>query len=148
MNDRLSITKLIRLDVACRLVNEVLQGRKVRQGLFGRFPVERAQGETVVLALPDGELHREAGKREELVRSVEIRIVFSVAALHFIVVAGRVRTDEFVLDAESGKGFLKESRAVGFGTVQPVGELRTVAGLDALNGIGKFLNNMAKENTG
>ena len=120
----------------------------MRQDLFGRFPVERAQGEIVVLALPDSELSREVGKREELVRSVEILIVFSMTALHFTVVAGRVRTDEFVLDAEFGKVFFKESRAVGFGTVQPVGELRTVVGLDALNGIGKFLNNMAQEYTG
>ena len=126
----------------------MLQRRKVRQDLFGRFPVERAQGEIVVLALPDSELSREVGKREELVRSIEILIIFSMTALHFTVVAGRVRTDEFVLDAEFGKGFLKESRAVGFGTVQPVGELRTVIGLDALNGIGKFLNNMAQEYTG
>ena len=83
----------------------MLQRRKVRQDLFGRFPVERAQGEIVVLALPDSELSREVGKREELVRSIEILIIFSMTALHFTVVAGRVRTDEFVLDAEFGNAF-------------------------------------------
>ena len=60
----------------------MLQRRKVRQDLFGRFPVERAQGEIVALALPDSELSREVGKREELVRSIEILIIFSMTALH------------------------------------------------------------------
>ena len=81
-------------------------------------------------------------------RSVEILIVFAVTALNFAVVAGRIRADEFVLDTEFGKSLLKECGTIGFGIVQPVGKLRTVVGLDTLNGIREFLNNMAKEDVG
>lgn len=100
------------------------------------------------MALPEGKLRREVGEREEPVRSVEFLIVFAVTAFNLAVVAGSVRPYEFVLDTEFGKGFLKERRTVRFGIVQPVGELRTVVGLDTLNGIGEFLNNMAKEEAG
>ena len=89
----------------------------------GGEPVERTHGEIVVLALPEGKLRREVGEREEPVRSVEFLIVFAVTALNLAVVAGSVRPYEFVLDAEFGKGFLKERRTVRFGIVQPVGEL-------------------------
>ena len=89
------------------------------------------------MALPEGKLRREVGEREE-----------PVTAFNLAVVAGSVRPYEFVLDTEFGKGFLKERRTVRFGIVQPVGELRTVVGLDTLNGIGEFLNNMAKEEAG
>ena len=108
----------------------------------GGEPVERTHGEIVVLALPEGKLRREVGEREEPVRSVEFLIVFAVTALNLAVVAGSVRPYEFVLDTEFGKGFLKERRTVRFGIVQPV------VGLDTLNGIGEFLNNMAKEEAG
>ena len=63
-------------------------------------------------------------------RSVEFLIVFAVTALHFAVVAGCVRPDEFVPDTEFRKDFLKECRTVGFGTVELVGIIRTVVGLN------------------
>ena len=82
------------------------------------------------MALPEGKLRREVGEREEPVRSVEFLIVFAVTALHFAVVVGCVRPDEFVPDTEFRKDFLKECRTVGFGTVEPVGKFRTVVGLN------------------
>lgn len=81
-------------------------------------------------------------------RSIEFLIVFTVAALDLAVVPGRVRADEFVPDTELGKRFLKECRTVGFGAVEPVGELRTIVSLDTRNGIRELLNNMTNENAG
>ena len=71
-----------------------------------------------------------------------------MTAFHLTIVAGRVRTNKLVSDAELGKGFFKEGGTVGFGMVQPVGEFRTVVGLDALDGIGESFHNMAKKNAG
>ena len=81
-------------------------------------------------------------------RSVEFLLVFAVTALHFAVVAGCVRPNEFVPDTEFRKDFLKECSTVGFGTVEPVGIIRTVVGLNTHNGIRKFLNDMTKKDTG
>lgn len=93
-------------------------------------------------------MRREVSEREELVRSVEILIVFAVAALNLAVVARRIRADELMPDTELGKSLLKECRTVGFGAVQPVGELGTVVGLDTFNGVREFRNNMTKEYAG
>lgn len=100
------------------------------------------------MTLPDSELSREIIEREELVRSVKFLVVFAVTALNFTVVPWRIRPDKFVADTELGKCFLKERGTVGFGLVQPVGEFRTVVGLDTRNGIGESFHNMAKKNAG
>ena len=100
------------------------------------------------MPLPEGKLSGKVSEREELVRSIEFFIVLAVAALDLAIVSGCVRADEFVLDAELGKGLLKECRGGGLGTVQPVGELGTVVGLNTRNGIREFLHNMTKEEAG
>ena len=78
----------------------MLQRREARQDLFRGGPVERTQGEIVVLTLPDSELSREIIERIELVRSIEFLIIFAVTALNFAVVPWRIRPDEFMPDAE------------------------------------------------
>ena len=72
---------------------------KKKEGVFRGDPVERTDGEIIVLSLSSGELGLEVGERIELVRSIEFFIVFSVAALYFAIVPGSIRTDGFVPDA-------------------------------------------------
>lgn len=111
------------------------------QSVFFNFLcVGRTHRKIIVIALPDGELRRTVSEREELVRSIELLVVFAVTALNFAVVAGCIRADESVPDTELGKGLLKECKTVGLRTVEPVEKLRTVVGLDTLNSIGEFLH--------
>ena len=58
------------------------------------------------------ELRTKIGKREETVRVVETLLVFAVAALYFAVVAGCVRTDQFVPDPKPCGGQFKTSAFV------------------------------------
>ena len=55
---------------------------------------------------------------------IEPLLVLAVAALNLAVVAGRVRTDELVEDAQLGGGFLKQRRQVPLTARKPVGKLR------------------------
>ena len=55
----------------------------------------------VVSSFTNGKLSFEIIERVETMRGVEFLIVFSVAALYFAVVAGRVRTDEFMANAHT-----------------------------------------------
>ena len=50
------------------------------------------------------ELHTKIGKGEETVGVVETLLVFPVTAFYFAVVAGRIRTDEFVSDSKTCSG--------------------------------------------
>ena len=72
---------------------------KKKEGVFRGDPVERTDGEIVVLPLSSGELGLEVGERIELVRSIEFFIVFSVTALHLAIVPRGIRTNGFVPDA-------------------------------------------------
>ena len=54
------------------------------------------------------ELHTKIGKGEETVGVVETLLVFPVTAFYFAVVAGRIRTDEFVPDAWFSGGSFKQ----------------------------------------
>ena len=74
--------------------------------------------------------------------SVEVFVVFAMAAFNLAVVPWREDTDELVPDTEIVKRFLKESGAHCFRAVHPVSELRAVVRLDALNGEGKLLHAM------
>ena len=73
--------------------------REVEKCLFRGDPVERTDGEIIVLSLASGKLSSEVGERIELVGSVELFVVLAMAALHLAIVAGRVRSDGFVADA-------------------------------------------------
>ena len=72
---------------------------KKKEGVFRGDPVERTDGEIVVLSLSSGELGLEVGERIELVGSIEFFVVLSVAALYFAIVPGSIRTNGFVPDA-------------------------------------------------
>lgn len=72
-----------------------------------------------------------------MVRSVEVLVVFAMAALHLAVVPGSVGLDELVLDAERLQRHLKEGFLVGVLRIESVGKLRAIIRLDTFNGIRK-----------
>ena len=81
-------------------------------------------------------------------RSVELLIVFAVAPFDLTVMPGRAGLDELVPDAKLLAGFLKESQFGGRMTVETVGELKPVVGLDALNGKRELFHTVEKEDSG
>ena len=64
---------------------------------------------------------------------IEPLLVLAVAALNLAVVAGRVRTDELVEDAQLSGSFLKQRRQVPFAARKPVGEFKPVVRLDTFH---------------
>ena len=62
----------------CRFGNELLQ--RGEQDLSRGEPPKRAQGEGVVMALPDGKLLLEVLKRKELMRGVKSLVILAAAA--------------------------------------------------------------------
>ena len=72
--------------------------REKKEGLFRRDPVERTDGEIVVLPLSFGELGLEVGEGKELVGSVKFLVILAVAALNLAIVPRSIRPDGFVAD--------------------------------------------------
>ena len=66
-------------------------------------------------------------------RSIEPFLVLPVSTFHFTVVAGCIRTDEFVPDAWFSGGSFKQGGKVPLAVGKAVGELKTVIRLDALH---------------
>ena len=71
-----------------------------KKNVFRREPVERAHGEVVVLSVPNGELLLEVLKGIKLMRSIEVFVIFPVAALDLAVMPGSVGFNEFVANTE------------------------------------------------
>ena len=63
----------------------------------------------------NGELFLKISQRKERVSIIEALLVFPVAALHFAIVPGCVRTDQLMLDAQFSGGFLEKSRNISLG---------------------------------
>ena len=84
----------------------------------------------------------------ELVRGIEVFVVFAVAALDLAVMAGRVDLNELVPDTQLVKRSLKERRAIGFGAGHLGGKLRAVVRLYALDHVGELLYAMPDELSG
>lgn len=79
---------------------------------------------------------------------IKLLIILSMAAFDLAVVAGCVRPDQLMLDAEDGKLLLKESGTVRTFGQETVGKLGTVVRLDAFDGIGKPFDNVAQKDSG
>lgn len=75
------------------------RNRKRRKNQFRGAPVERTHGEIIVFSIPDSKLFLEVFKGEELVVSIEILVILTVAAFDLAVVPWRVRLNELVADA-------------------------------------------------
>jgi len=70
------------------------------EDLFRRKPIERTHGKIVIVSIPNSKLFLEVFKGEELVVSIEILVILTVAAFDLSVVPWRVRLNKLVPDAE------------------------------------------------
>ena len=123
----------------------MLHIRKRRKDLFRRAPAEGTHREVVVFVLPDSKLFLKVFEGIELVGSVEILIIFAVAAFYLPVVTRREDFDELVADTQFFKCALKESRPLFLGAVHPGREFCAVICLDALDGIRELLHTVPNE---
>ena len=116
-----------------------------KKDLFRRAPAERAHREVIVLSVPNSELFLEVLKRIELVRSIEVFVIFSMAALDLTVVSGRKRLDEFMTNSKLSQRSFKQCFFIGALGVQTIGKLEAVVRLNAFDGIRKALYTMFDE---
>ena len=77
----------------------------------------------------------EVVKEKELMDSIEVFVVFAMAALHLPVVSGSERFNAFVLNTKPIQCNFKERFLVGALSVEAIGKLRAVVRLDTFNGI-------------
>ena len=73
------------------------------------------------------------GERVEAVGVVEPFLIFSVAALDLAIVAGRIRANQLMAEAQVGGSGLEERLAAAVLDGEAVGELGAVVGLDTLD---------------
>ncbi len=90
-------------------------------------------GAGVAPTLVGRKLPTKVGEGEEAVRVVEVLLIFTMAAFHLSVVAGRIGTDELVPYAQLSGRCLKEGFQVALAVGEAIGELKTVIGLDTLH---------------
>lgn len=110
----------------CRLVNDALQRRKRKKDIARRLPVERTQGEIIILPLTDGKLFCKIVKRIETMRSIEFLVVFSMTAFNLAVMSGCERSDLLMLDSQLFKRFLEEGRQLLLAVPQLICKLKSV----------------------
>ena len=104
--------------VFCRFVNDELHIRKRIKNIFGRHPVERSHGESVIASLPDSKLFGKVIEWIEGMASIEFLVVFSVAALYLAVMSWGKRANLFVADPHLSQSFSK--RVSGFFLLLPI----------------------------
>ena len=109
-------------------LSNIMDGELIR-----RKPVKRPHREVVSAAVIDSELLGKVVERIKTVTSIETLLVLPVAALHLTVVAGCVGTAELVADTKLSGGGFKEGWQVSPAVGKPVGEFKTVVGLDTFH---------------
>lgn len=132
----------------CRLDNDKLQRRKRKKDIARGLPVERTQGEIIILPLTDGKLFYKIVKRIETMRSIEFLVVFSVTAFYFAVMSGCERSDLLMLDTKLFKRFLEECRQLFPAAPHLVCKLKSVICLNAFYGVRELLHYVFQENGG
>ena len=86
--------------------------REGREPLPGRQPGKRTHGSGVACTLVGSELPTKVGEGIETADSVEAFLVFAMTAFDLTVVAGRVRADELVMNAQLSSGLLEQRLAI------------------------------------
>ena len=119
--------------------------RKRRKGLFRREPAEGTHREIVVFSVPDSKLLLEVAEGKELVIGIKVFIVFAMAALDLAVVPWSEGLNAFVLNAKLIQRHFKERFLICALRVEPIGKLRAIVRLDALNSIRKAFHTMLNE---
>ena len=79
-------------------------------------------------------LPTKVGEGEEAVRVVEALLIFTMAAFYLSIVAGRIGSDELVPNSQLSGRCLKESFQVTLAAGETIGELKSVIGLNTLDG--------------
>ena len=64
---------------------------------------------------------------------VEFVVILTMRALYFSIVAGRIRTNKFMLNTKTLQGALKERWLILFSGRKAVNKLKAVVGLDTFN---------------
>ena len=108
--------------------------------------MKRTHGTGVAQALGGSFLPTKVGEGIETVRVVETFLVFSMAAFHLSIVAGRIGADELVANSQLSGRCLKEGFQVALATRKAIGEFKTVIGLNTLDSnafAGKMLDDLA-----
>ena len=127
---------------SCRFVNDVLHIRKRIKNIFGSHPVEGSHGESVIASLPDSKLFGKVIKGIEGMTSIELLIIFSVAAFYFTIVSRRKGFDFLVPDTEFSQCFLKERQRFVLTVAHFICKFKPIVCLNTLNGIGKLFHYM------
>ena len=94
------------------------------------------------MTLSNSKLALEIFKTIELMASVELLIIFSVAAFYFSVMFGSIWTNQLVSDSELSQCNLKQSSLFFLVAIQAVSKFKSVVCLNALNGIWKLFNHI------
>ena len=106
--------------------------------------MKRTHGTGVAQALGGSFLPTKVGEGIEMVRVIEALLILSMTALHLSIVAGRIGADE--PNSQLSGRCLKEGFQVALATRKAIGELKTVIGLNTLDGnafAGKMRNDLA-----
>lgn len=106
--------------------------------------MKRTHGTGVAQALGGSFLPTKVGEGIETVRVVETFLVFSMAAFHLSIVAGRIGADE--PNSQLSGRCLKEGFQVALAAGKAIGEFKTVIGLNTLDSnafAGKMLDDLA-----
>ena len=134
----------IEISPKCRIVGlSNIVDREGREDISGNSPVERTHGAGVASTLVGSQLPTKVGERLEMMRIVETLLILTMAALHLSVVAGSIGSNEFAMNSKLFGRCLKEGFQVTLAVGEAIGELKTVIGLDTLDGnafAGKMLD--------
>ena len=71
----------------------MLHIRERKKDVFGRLPAEWSHREVVILTLSDSELFLKVSEVVELVASIELLVIFLVAAFYLSIMLRRIRFD-------------------------------------------------------
>ena len=91
-------------------------------------------------------LPTKVGEGIETVCVVKALLVLSMTAFHLSIVAGRIGADELVANSQMSDRCLKEGFQIALAAGKTIGELKTVIGLNTLDGnvfAGKMLDDLA-----
>ena len=108
--------------------------------------MKRTHGTGVAPTLVGSFLPTKVGEGIETMRVVEALLVLSMTTFHLSVVPGRIGADELVANSQLSGRCLKEGFQVALAAGKAIGKLKTVIGLNTLDGnafAGKMLDDFA-----
>lgn len=120
--------------------------RERREDLSGSSLMKGTHGAGVAATLVGNFLNTKVGKGIETARIIETLLILTMTAFHLPIMTRSIGTDELVAYAHLSSRCLKEGFQVTLAARKAIGELKTVIGLDTLDGntlTGKMCNDLA-----